>query len=210
MNRRRTLCAATPSIYVMAVAVVMSLTSSRDVLSQVHSKPVTDSTVLYELEGYTVLPPPGKNWFEMRRDRRQALFGKKIESPTHSFAAAAVSATLGQKFENRTEFEAYVRNLKAQDVDSARYRLVEYVAEPEMPYAAWCVRYRTTAQDRQAPYAQGTVLLLEHAGIACVHPDKTDLIVDVGFSERGRPAEFSSELRSEGESFMRSLKFLPQ
>ena len=131
MNRRRTLCAVTPPIYVMAVAVVMSLTSSRDVLSQVHSKPVTDSTVLYELEGYTVLPPPGKNWFEMRRDRRQALFGKKIESPTHSFAAAAVSATLGQKFENRTEFEAYVRNLKAQDVDSARYRLVEYVAEPE-------------------------------------------------------------------------------
>jgi hypothetical protein len=39
-------------------------------------------------------------------------------------------------------------------------------------------------------------------------------VVDVGYSERGRAAELnaelSAELRKEGETFMRSLKFTPR
>src|SRR5208282_1291585 len=65
--------------------------------AQLQAFPITDSAAVYELEGYSVLPPQGKNWFELRRDKQQALFGKKIESPTHSFVATATSDLISEK-----------------------------------------------------------------------------------------------------------------
>ena len=168
----------------------------------------TDATRIYELEGYSVLPPPGKNWFEMERDKQQVLFGKKIESRTHSFVATATSGLIGEKFENREQFQAYVNQMRVSDLGSDRYKVVEFSSDFDPAFPAWCVRYRSKTQDRGAPFALGRTLLLEHFGVACLHPTIADLIVDVGYSERGRPAETSAELRAEGESFMRSLKFV--
>jgi hypothetical protein len=78
-------------------------------------------------------------------------------------------------------------------------------------YPAWCVRYRLKHTDSNAVLSRNRTLLVEDFGVTCLHPDKQELIVDVGYSERGRAAEMASELsaglRKEGESFMRSLKF---
>ena len=64
---------------------------------------------------------------------------------------------------------------------------------------------------RNAVLARNRTLLAEDFGVTCLHPEKRDLVVDVGYSERGRTAELGTELsaalRKEGESFMRSLKF---
>jgi hypothetical protein len=174
--------------------------------AQTHAIPA-DVARIYELEGYSVLPPPGKNWFEMGSDRQQVLFGKKIESRTHSFAATATSGLIGEKFETREQFQAYVNQMRVADLGSDRYKVVEFSSDFDPAFLAWCVRYRSKTQDRDAPFALGRVLLLEHFGVTCLHPTIADLVVDVGYSERGRPAEISAELRAEGESFMRSLKF---
>jgi hypothetical protein len=178
--------------------------------AQLHALPITDSTAVYALDGYSVLPPPGKNWFEMQRDRRQALFGKSIESRTHSFVATAMSGLLAEKVETRELFHDHVNKMRTADIDSTRYRVVEFSSEIDSTFAAWCVRYRLKRVDRDAALARNTTLLLEDYGVTCLHPQQADLVIDVGYSERGRPAELSAELRKEGESFMRSLKFNPR
>ena len=175
--------------------------------AQMHAIPV-DPTRLYQLDGYSVVPPPGRSWFEMSRDRQQVLFGKRIESRTHSFAATATSGGIKDKFETRDQFHAYVNQMRVADLGSDRYKVIEFSSDFDPAFPAWCVRYRSKTEDRGAPYALGKMLLVEHFGVTCLHPTEADLVVDIGYSERGRPAETSAELRAEGETFMRSLKFI--
>ena len=190
------------------LAVALSLAGGA--AAQTHAVPTTGITTAYALDGYSVLPPPGKNWFEMGRDKEQVLFGKKIESRTHAFAATATSGPIDEKFETREQFQNYVNKVRVADLGSERYKMLEFSSDFDPAFPAWCVRYRAKTQDRAAPFAIGRALLLEHVGVTCRHPTIPDLVVDVGYSERGRPAEISAELREEGESFMRSLKFTPR
>jgi hypothetical protein len=182
--------------------------------AQLHAVPITDPNAIYALEGYSVLPPRGKSWFEMQRDRKQALFGKKLDSPTHSFAAMATSDRIGEKFETREQFQEYVNKLRTANLDAARFRVIEFDSAVDDTFAAWCVRYRLKHTDRNAVLSRNRTLLAEDLGVTCLHPEKRDLVVDVGYSERGRAAELnaelSAELRKEGETFMRSLKFTPR
>jgi hypothetical protein len=179
--------------------------------AQLHAVPITDATGVYEFDGYSVLPPPGKSWFEMQRDKQQALFGKKLESPTHSFGATATSGLVSEKFESRDKFQEYVNRLRTADFDPARFKVIEFESAPDDSQSAWCVRYRLKHTDRNAVLARNRSLLVEDFGITCLHPQRNDLVIDIGYSERGRPAELgkdlSAQLRKEGESFMHTLKF---
>ena len=177
------------------------------VRAQLHATPVAKAATPYLQDGYRVLPPPGKNWFEMQRDRQQALFGKKIDSPTHSFVATATSGLIGEKFETREQFQEYVNKMRTTELDTARYRVIEFDSSVENSFEAWCVRYRFKRADRDAVLSRNRTLLLEDFGVACLHPAKRELVVDIGYSERGRSAELSADLRLEGETFIRSLEF---
>ena len=181
--------------------------SAGDAGAQLYAKPVTAPEVIYEMDGYSVLPPPGKNWFELERDQRYAYFGKKLESRTHSFIAIALSAPMREKFERPEEFRDYVSKMLALASDE-RNAVIESRAELDDPPERFCVKYSTKAEDRKAVYAGGRALLVETIGMSCLHPDNRALSVDVSYTERGYPAETSTALRAEGESFVRSLKFI--
>ena len=179
--------------------------------AQLHATPITEATPPYVFEDFSVTAPPGKSWFEMKRDKQQALFGKKVDSPTHSFAATAASGGLPEKFENRDKFQEYVNKMRTVEIDPRRFKIIEFDSKIDDSYQAWCVRYHLKHTDNDAVLARNRSLIVEDFGIACLHPDRNNLIVDVGYSERGRAAELgkelSAQLRQEGESFVRSLKF---
>ena len=196
---------------VAAWAVLATAGLTHDASAQLHAVPITDPAAGYELEDYAVSPPPGKNWFEMQRDKQQVLFGKKVDSPTHSFGAAATSDLIAETFETREQFKEYVDKLRTADFDPARFKVIEFESAVDTTYAAWCVRYRLKHTDRDAVLSRNRTLLVEDIGVSCLHPEKKNRVVDVGYSERGRAAELASEfsdvLRKEGETFMRSLIF---
>ena len=191
-----------PALLLLALAI-----SVVDARAQRYAKPVTAPEVLYEMDGYSVLPPPGKNWFELERDKRYAYFGKKLDSRTHSFIAIALSARMGEKFDKPEDFRDYVSQMLALGSDE-RNAVIEIRAEPDGSPERYCIRYSTKAEDRKALFAGGRALLVETIGVSCLHPDNRALSVDISYTERGYPAETSAELRAEGESFVRSLKFI--
>lgn len=178
--------------------------------AQLHATPITEATPVYEFDGYSVSAPQGKGWFEMQRDKQQALFGKKVDSPTHSFAATATAGVLAEKFESPEKFREYVNKMRTVELDPARFKIVEFDSKFDESRLAWCVRYHLKHTDNNAVLARNRSLIVEDFGIACLHPERNNLIVDVGYSERGRPAEIgnelSAQLRQEGESFVRSMK----
>jgi hypothetical protein len=136
------------------------------------------------------------------------LFGKKIESPTHSFVATATSGLISEKFETLEQFREYVDKMRTANADAARYRVIEFDSAVDDKFSAWCVRYRLKRTDRGAVQSRNQTLVLEDYGVSCLHPEKKELVVDVGYSERGRTAELSAEIRKEGEYFIRNLQFI--
>ena len=177
--------------------------------AQLRAMPVPAPDVPYELEGYSILPPQGQDWFELKRDRQTVFFGKKIASRTHAFIATAMSAPIADKFEAPDAFRDYIGRVLPLRGEG-RHRVTENRVETDKGAGRFCVKYQVKAEDRDAPYAEGKTLSAETFGVTCLHPDSPNLIISVSYTERGSPAETSAELRAEGESFVRSLKFTPQ
>jgi len=174
--------------------------------AQLHAVPITVPGALYEMERYSVLAPPGDDWFELMRDKKYVYFGKKIASRTHSFIATAISTSITEKFANPEAFKDYVsRSLPLRGDE--RQTVVENRVEMDDTLGRYCVRYYTKGEDRDALYAAGQTLSVETYGISCLHPDYPSLSIDVSYTERGQPTESSTALQAEGESFVRSLKF---
>ena len=195
---------------VLCIAIATAA-GARSAVAQLHAVPIKDPSAVYELEGYSVQPPPGPGWFEMQRDRHLAMFGRKVDSPTHSFGATATSDSINEKFETREQFRDYVNKYRTAEFDPARFKVLEFESALDDTQAAWCVRYHLKHTDRDAVLARNRILLVETFGITCLHPEKNEVVVDVGYSERGRVAELktdlSASLRTEGESFIRSIRF---
>lgn len=175
-------------------------------VAQLRALPIAVPNMIYELEGYSVLAPQSKDWFELKRDRHNVVFGKKIKSRTHAFIATAMSVQITEKFDKPEEFRDYVSKTPLEPGDK-RTKLIENRVELDQSFGRFCVRIHTRAEDRGAVYAKGKPLLLETFGVSCLHPADPGLAVSVSYSERGHLAETSAELRVQGESFVRSLKF---
>ncbi len=176
--------------------------------AQLRATPVNVSGIAYELEGYSVLSPPGKDWFELKRDPQTVFFGKNIASRTHAFIATAMSALITDKFNTPEQFRDYIGRVLPLRGEG-RHRVIENRVEMDDRPGRFCVKYHVKAEDREAPYSHGKTLLAETFGVTCLHPDNPSLNISVSYTERGDPAETSAELRAEGESFLRSLKFAP-
>lgn len=180
-----------------------------DAGAQLHAIPIPEPGVVYEMEGYSVISPRGKNWFELKRDGRNVYFGKKIASRTHAFIATAMSGLIAEKFEKPEEFRDYVSRMLPLRGDE-RHTVIENLVELDQAAGRFCVRHRTKAEDRDALYARGKTLLAETTGVSCLHPNSPGLSISVSYTERGYPQEASAALQAEGESFVRSLKFTPR
>ena len=198
--------------WIVRCALLSAALLAGEAAAQMHAVPITETTKAYAMDGYRVLPPPGKNWFEMQRNRELALFGKRLDSPTHSFSAMVISEFINEKFETRDQLQNYVNKVRTTDIDSTRFKVIEFESAVDDTFTAWCIRYRIKHTDRDAVLSRNRTLLVEDFGVTCLHPEKKNLMVDIGYSERGRAAELSAELsaelRKEGERFMRSLEFI--
>jgi hypothetical protein len=173
---------------------------------RLRAKPVT-GPMRVEFSDYSVLAPEGQGWFELLRDERRVIFGKRVVSPTHAMIATATAELHGQKFDGPEAFRAYLA-MNPLDAREKRNVVLEHDVQLDASVGASCARIYTLAEDRDAVHARGAALLLETFGVSCLHPEKPATIIHVSYSERGLASEASVELRHEGEQFVRSLTFV--
>jgi hypothetical protein len=206
-TRCRRMPATAYAITQLIAALVVALPTVA--LAQFYAVPVTDPAKQYQMDVFTLLPPKGRDWFEMKRDRRYVYFGKRLVSPTHSFIAVALSSPVSETFENAGAFRDYVITQLAENSGDQRNIVVLVATEIDASSGPFCVRYQLKTEDRGAAHAKGKTLLAETIGVSCLHPDQKAIAVDVSYTERGLPAETGTLLRDEGEYFVRSLRFTP-
>jgi len=191
-----------------AYLIVLLLLTSASAGAQFKADPVTGPDTTYELDGYSVHAPTGADWFLIVQDKQTVGFGKRKISPTHAFTATATSTRTNKKFKTLAEFVAYVKNGNVGSIDPQRETILknDAVSDEEAP-APFCAGYRLKTEDRGVTGINGTLFTLSY-GIVCVHPTAPNLLVDVGYSERGTEDELNSEpLQNEGVDFVNSLKF---
>ena len=155
----------------------------------------------------TVHPPQGRDWYVFHNDREAVLFGKKLDSPTHAFAVSVITQLVERSFTSPEEFLQFIKQAHQAGIDPARQKVLENDGILDESVARYCVRYHVKAEDRGAPGAEHSPLSMVNYGITCLHPTIPQLLLDVGYSERGRPGELDAELRAEGDSVVRSLSF---
>jgi len=155
----------------------------------------------------TVRPPQGKDWYVFRSDREAAFFGKKLDSPTHAYAVSVITQLVERTIATPREFLEFIKQAHQAGIDSARQTVVENDGILDESVARYCVRYHVKAEDTGAPGAGHSPLSMVNYGITCMHPTIPQLLLDVGYSERGRPGELNAELRAEGDGVVRSLAF---
>lgn len=171
---------------------------------------VTDSGTRLEFRGYSVLPPPGNDWFVFEQDRGHILFFKKLESEfvTHTFGALVATSPVSVRFKNPDEFLAYAKKEDERDSSSKRHRvLLSEATSDDGIGSRYCVRYFKKAEDHGVSIPGVPYLMMEIYGYVCLHPELPGLLININYSERYKPDEGSPALRAEGEKFIKSFKF---
>ncbi len=205
MVRRHKRAAAGGNPRWRSLAAVLALLAG-EAGAQLYATPITMATTTYELAGYSVDAPRGGDWFELKRDRNEVLFGKRIASRTHAFIATAIAAPVAETFERPEQFRDFIGKTPLEPEDQ-RSRVLESRVELDDSLGVYCVRLYIKSLDRDAVYARGDPLVIETFGVSCLHPADPSLAVSVSYSERATAEESSTVLRAEGETFVRSLKF---
>ena len=188
--------------------IALLLIASGSTSAQLKAEPITSPDTIYKLEGYSVHAPIGDDWFLIFQDNQSVGFGKRKISPTHAFTATATSTRTNKKIKTLAEIVAYVKKGNAASIDPQRETVLknDAVTDEEAP-APLCAGYRLKTEDRGVPGTHSTLFNLSY-GVVCVHPTVPNLLVDVGYSERGTEDELNSKvLQDEGVDFVNGLKF---
>jgi hypothetical protein len=109
-------------------------------------------------------------------------------------------------FDSPEKFAEHLRARRGKKSDLQRFEMIEHREEAVSSGGAVCSRYFMRTKDKGAVTGQTLTLLM--AGLTCVHPAEPTLMVDAGYSERGGGEQFSDSLKSVGEKFVTSLRFL--
>ena len=177
--------------------------------------PITNPVERFGAEGFSVLPPSGANWFLEKKDGGMIVFGKlpylekirklkeTIDLPTtrqelnakepwvvHTFVAAVFTKNYsdllerpgGQRFKT-AQVKGAVDNFLGQD----------------------CIKYSYTGEDHGSPHAP--VFILTGGGFFFLHPESSNLIVNINYSQRFLPGGQPLPIEAELEPFLKSLMF---
>ena len=203
---------------VVAIALVGCATSEFAVV------PINDPTLRIESYGVSILPPPGPDWYrisDVHLEGTDAVqLGKQSGPKTHTIVATAAGHTgfdpsLMGFAEYATKPEVFANYVKANAERSSppggRLRITELSAVPDSRFG-YCVKEHVVFEDHDSPSgppAFDRVLIKEDWVYACLHPDSSRVMVEIGFSERGLPGESDPSLADVREQFFGSLQFRP-
>jgi hypothetical protein len=110
--------------------------------------------------------------------------------------------------DSKEAFLAFVRKSKQTNPHPKRFVVHRSEISAVSAPGPFCVIYDTTIEDRSTRGKKGEPLLLEVAGLACLHPDAPDRYFDIQYSSR-HPVDVDtreSELL-DGKSFVEGFRF---
>jgi hypothetical protein len=172
--------------------------------------PVYTTTPRISTLGFSVIPPPGRNWYE-RVNRDSLFYFKKMDSDTYSIATRATELHFSRQFPGINDFLAHVKGRKLISTDPSSIRNVRLTFDVSKK-SDRCIRYQQCYEDHRAedPSASPSLefTLVSNTGLICIHPDNDRIGIDLFYQERRAAGKPAQSFADEGESFLSGLSFL--
>jgi len=176
-----------------------------------HLKKVENPNVPFERPGYSFLTPAGGDWeyyTDNSRGRFILNFFKKIpDSIFHSLSVGIIEMPNSATFENPQEFEKWNRRAIEIAMNPNRLVLLDKKIRLDNRFGQYSVKYYTKSEDHGAVNrGDEPFLILVDYGYVFIHPKIQNLIVQVSYSERGKPQEIRLELEQAAEEFFNGIR----
>ena len=178
--------------------------------------PITDPEQRRQFNGFSVLPPKGKNWNWVGRDGQDtshfynSTFVKRPPQATLNTYVAIVEVvnSVGRKFVTSEQLYSYVKNLKIMQ-EGPRQQNVKSVFVIDDTLGPTCVRFDLEATDPSVPGWSVSIFNVDVHGIMCVHTKTADVLVTIAYPRRTVQGHRPLGDNDEGEWFLNNLKLTP-
>jgi hypothetical protein len=170
--------------------------------------PVSELANRMEFKSFSILPPQDTKWVVAVRGANSIAFRKQLDSPTHSLLAIARAAPSAEPFDSPETFLNNMKRGARTESPDPRYELLELAMDLDPRFGPFCVKHRLKQKDKHAPVPGGgqTVEIHEMQGYLFAHPYSTNLVVDITWSEKGKPEEKAMGFESTRERFFEGLQ----
>lgn len=191
---------------------------------------VSNSKQRMEFQGFSLLPPVGKDWFiEPIPDKREAVFTKSLSEHVSKPAdLSTVVATvriidtanapetlqprLRQRFQTSEDFVRFVEwwvKESGSEYEHPRFLLLEATVKLDQTLGPYCARVDALVEDYGVPQFPNSVFLQSDHTIRCLHPHDVRFILWAGYSQRYVKGEQPAAIvQDEGEAFLKNVAFL--
>lgn len=143
--------------------------------------------------------PQGEDWFELASNGGTVSYGKKLESPGHTFIASSHISKISNKFNTPDEFLSSVKKSRMADTSPDKFKILMYEENLDKSRSEYCTKFILKAEEK----GKG---LLESHGYSCLHPKYPEFGVTIEYSERTNGPKVDERIRNEGENFINSLE----
>lgn len=164
----------------------------------------------FERPGYTIYSPEGEGWLFVEGDQpgQHALtFLQPQESKTHTIYANVEEIPSYASFETPQEFQSYFQKGMQIGFDPRRYKIVEEENILDRKFGEFSISHYSSIEDHgAAQFSDSPYLLMKTAGYYFIHPHKSNLIINVIYSERGKPNELGVNFKAKAKAFSNCLR----
>ncbi|GEM_PF-3581540 len=171
-------------------------------------KQIKDPTVPFERPSYSILPPEGKGWSYIKREKVGAfeLTFFKTNPPTHSVAVLIVEKHSFAEFNTSEEFLRFVKKAKALGTDPRRFKRIRNEITLDNKFGDYSVKSYSSMQDsKSSNIGENDYLVLNLYGYTFIHPLFKNIMIDISYSERGTENEIDPNFENTAKKFLRGL-----
>lgn len=176
---------------------------------------VTAPTQRLEFQGFSILPPKGKNWNVIDRATDRVMFEKiLVHSPIRTHRILASVGTSVVPLKDRKEVLQRIERKAQEEVEKNATAIEEmrkllpatvFKVSLDSSLGSECLRQDVTIPEQDVP--GGPILVQTMHGFSCPHPDMPGYIIELGYSQRFSQGEQPVPWEAEAEPFFKSLVF---
>jgi len=191
----------TECVVLMLSALAFTSCTTSNIISQSGMKP------RLQYVGFSISRPSNATWFALANEQEgmRCLLRRQCDAKTHTLLASAKMRLLPH---SPTSPQDLAEMAKAFHVfaDTNRFELQNLTQTVGTRQGQWCIYFRETIVDRNAPVAAGRTLIGRSRGFVCLHPSFDKTVVFADCSERCLNEELSDNLLEEGEEVLRTIQ----
>lgn len=169
--------------------------------------PIANPGAPWPFVGFVVNAPGLDDLYSQVRTGETAAIGKEVFKPERTWGFVVLTLRPGRAFTSSRALSEHMRAQRETGLDPKRLTKLAHEEQPFEHRGQPCSRYMIRAIDR-GPKSNESILM-QFRGLTCVHPDQSDRLADIAYSERGGEGTMSDVLTTAGGRFLDSLRFLP-